>query len=114
MSGSVIVISDPAFETEVLNASEPLVLVYLWASWCGPCRLVAPAVEWAAASYADRLKVIKMEVDPNPITVAQYKVEGVPALRLFQKGQLVESVEGAITKQKLAALLDHWLPQQDK
>ena len=109
MSNNVISISDPAFEAEVLNASEPMVLVYLWAAWCGPCRLVSPAVEWAASNYGDRLKVIKMEVDPNPVTVANYKVEGVPAFRLFQKGQLVESLEGAITKQKLAALLDNWL-----
>jgi len=100
----VISISDAEFETEVLQAQQP-VLVYLWASWCGPCRLVSPSVDAIAQSYSDRLKVVKMEVDPNPETVKQYKVEGVPAIRLFKEKELVESMEGAITKQKLENLL---------
>ncbi len=111
MGSSVISISDSEFEAEVLNASEPLVVVYLWASWCGPCRLVSPTVDWAATYYSDRLKIVKMEVDPNPITVERYKVEGVPALRLFQQGSLVDSLEGAITKQMFADLIDARLEQ---
>ena len=100
----VISISDAEFESEVLQAQQP-VLVYLWASWCGPCRLVSPSVDAIAQNYSDRLKVVKMEVDPNPATVKQYKVEGVPAIRLFKEKELVESMEGAITKQKLENLL---------
>jgi thioredoxin 1 len=100
----VISISDAEFESEVLQAQQP-VLVYLWASWCGPCRLVSPSVDAIAQNYSDRLKVVKMEVDPNPETVKQYKVEGVPAIRLFKEKELVESLEGAITKQKLENLL---------
>ena len=100
----VISISDADFESEVLQAQQP-VLVYLWASWCGPCRLVSPSVDAIAQNYSDRLKVVKMEVDPNPETVKQYKVEGVPAIRLFKEKELVESMEGAITKQKLENLL---------
>ncbi|AFZ14664.1 Thioredoxin domain-containing protein [Crinalium epipsammum PCC 9333] len=100
----VISISDAEFESEVLQAQQP-VLVYLWASWCGPCRLVSPSVDAIAQNYSDRLKVVKMEVDPNPETVKQYKVEGVPAIRLFKEQELVESMEGAITKQKLESLL---------
>jgi thioredoxin 1 len=102
---SVSVISDGEFATTVLAADRP-VLVYLWAAWCGPCRLVAPAIDWVATNYADRLKVVKMEVDPNPETVKAYKVEGVPALRLFKGEELVYSWEGAITKDKLAAMLN--------
>lgn len=105
MSSSVLVISDEQFETEVLKAEQP-VLAYFWAAWCGPCKLVAPAVEWVASEYSDRLKVVKMEIDPNPIAVKQYKVEGVPALRLFKGSEVVAVYEGAITKQKLAAMLD--------
>lgn len=101
---SVTVITDSQFETEVLNAEQP-VLVYFWASWCGPCRLMAPIMDNLASAYGDRLKVVKMEVDLNPDAVAKYKVEGVPALRLFQAGEVVESAEGAISKQKVEGLL---------
>lgn len=102
---SVISITDTDFETEVLQATQP-VLVYFWASWCGPCRLVSPSVDWAASNYGDRLKVVKMEVDPNPDTVSQYKVEGVPALRLIKGTEVLESLEGAISKQKLVSMIE--------
>ncbi len=102
---SIITIKDNEFETEVLKANQP-VLVYFWASWCGPCRLMSPLIDWAATTYSDRLKVVKMEVDPNPTTVKQYQVEGVPALRLVQGTKVLESSEGAIGKQKLASLLE--------
>ena len=105
---SVIEIQDQDFETEVLKAQQA-VLVYFWASWCGPCRLVSPSVEWVAGNYSDRLKVIKMEVDPSPNSTKICKVEGVPALRLFKNGELVESHEGAIGKPKLQAMLDNHL-----
>lgn len=109
MGSSVVTIQDAEFETEVLSASQP-VLVYFWASWCGPCRLMSPVVDWAASEYGDRLKIVKMEVDPNPDAVAKYQVEGVPALRLFQAGELIESVEGAMNQQKLETLLGDRLP----
>jgi thioredoxin 1 len=103
-----IAINDPEFETEVIKADR-LVLVYFWASWCGPCRLMSPSIDWAAENYASRLKVVKMEVDPNQVTVKQYQVEGVPALRLFQGSQLIASSEGAIAKPKLISFLDPYL-----
>ena len=102
---SVISITDAEFESEVLQAGQP-VLLYLWADWCGPCRLVSPSVDWAAKTYSDRLKVVKMEVDPNPQTVKNYRVEGVPALRLFKDNEVIESWEGAISKQKLESMLE--------
>ncbi|MGI0491459.1 thioredoxin family protein [Alkalinema pantanalense CENA528] len=102
------IISDSDFETEVLKADKP-VLVYFWAAWCGPCRLMAPLVEAIANSYSDRLKVIKMEVDPNPESVALCKVEGVPALRFFRNGELTSQHEGAIPKQKLEDLITTYL-----
>ena len=102
---SVISIKDTEFETEVLKANQP-VLVYFWASWCGPCRLMSPSIDWAAETYSDRLKVVKMEVDPNPATVKQYQVEGVPALRLFQGTEVIASSEGVIAKPKLTSFLD--------
>jgi thioredoxin 1 len=104
----VTVIPDQSFESEVLNA-DSLVLVYFWASWCGPCRLMAPVVETVAADYADSLKVVKMEIDPNPVTVAQAKVQGVPAFRLFKQGEIIAAIEGAITKPKLEEFFKAYL-----
>lgn len=104
MSSSVIVISDPQFNSEVLDASQP-VLVYFWASWCGPCRLMSPAVEAVASEYGNQLKVVKMEVDPNPEAVAKCQIEGVPALRLFQQGKVIEATEGVMNKKTLEKFL---------
>ena len=108
MSSNVIVITDSEFEAEVLKSEKP-VLAYFWASWCGPCKLVAPSVEKVATEYGDRLKVVKMEVDPNPETVKQYKVEGLPALKLFRNQELLLSHEGSITQKKLVEILESHL-----
>lgn len=105
---SVTIISDAEFKTEVLEAPQP-VLVYFWATWCGPCRLMAPIVDGIAASYGDRLKVIKMEVDPNPEAVKFCKVEGVPAFRIFKAGELLASSEGAVPQQKVEEMLSAYV-----
>jgi len=105
MSEGVNIINDADFEKEVLQAQKP-VLVYFWASWCGPCKLMSPAVTAAATKYSDKLKVVKMEVDPNPVSVKQYQVEGVPALRLMQGDKVIASSEGVVNKEKLMNLLD--------
>jgi thioredoxin 1 len=102
---SPLVISDASFETEVLKADKP-VLAYFWATWCGPCRLVSPSIDAVAKTYADRLKIVKLEVDPNPISVKSYKVEGVPALRFFKDGKEVERSEGALTKDKITEIIE--------
>jgi thioredoxin 1 len=101
---NLLVIGDSEFDTEVIQAEQP-VMVYFWASWCGPCRLMSPLVEKVATTYTDRLKVVKMEVDPNPTSVAKYKVEGVPALRFFKAGEVQSSMEGAISPQQLEELV---------
>ncbi|MDX2241623.1 MAG: thioredoxin family protein [Leptolyngbyaceae cyanobacterium bins.302] len=97
-------ISDAEFKDEVLEATQP-VLVYFWAPWCGPCRLMAPIVDSLAATHGDRLKVIKMEIDPNPESVKTYQVDGVPAFRLFKAGTVLESMEGAVPKQQVEEML---------
>ncbi len=104
----VISITDAEFKHEVLKSDQP-VLAYFWANWCGPCRLVSPSIDWVAQNYSDDLKVVKLEIDSNPDSVAQCKVEGVPALRLFKNEVIVASHEGAITKDKLKTLLDNHL-----
>jgi thioredoxin 1 len=101
---AVLEITDSQFEAEVVQADQP-VLAYFWAPWCGPCRLVAPSVASLAAAYGDRLKVVKLEIDPNPETVGQYKVEAVPALMLFHKGEVVDRVEGAVGKQRIEQMI---------
>jgi len=102
------VISDSEFETEVTSGDQP-VMIYFWAAWCGPCRLTAPLVEAIATAYGDRLKVLKMEIDPNPLSVGICKVEGVPAFRFFKNGELQGQSEGAISKQKLEALVSTYV-----
>ncbi|MDV3002393.1 MAG: Thioredoxin-like protein [Chroococcopsis gigantea SAG 12.99] len=104
----VLEITDSDFEKEV-DEGEKLVLVYFWAAWCGPCRLVSPSIASLAQTYSDRLKVLKLEVDPNPGAVAKCKVEGVPALRLFKDNEVILSHEGAIGKQQLETLLHPYL-----
>lgn len=101
----VIKITDAEFEEQVSQSSGNI-LVYFWASWCGPCRLVSPSIDWLADTYKERLKVVKLEIDPNPESVAKCKVEGVPALRLFKNQQLVVDHEGAIGKQQLQNLIE--------
>eukprot|EP00271_Cylindrocystis_brebissonii_P015994 TRINITY_DN39106_c0_g1_i1.p1 TRINITY_DN39106_c0_g1~~TRINITY_DN39106_c0_g1_i1.p1 ORF type:complete len:207 (-),score=23.92 TRINITY_DN39106_c0_g1_i1:1065-1685(-) len=102
-------VTEANFTKEVLESNIP-VLVDFWATWCGPCRLVLPAVEALAKEYDGRLKVVKCETDPNPQLVAQYKVYGLPAIVLFENGAVAAQQEGAITKAKLVALLKEKLP----
>lgn len=104
----VIEIEDKEFDKEVFEADKP-VLVYFWADWCGPCRLVSPSISWAAENYSDRLKVVKLEIDPSPEAVAKCKVEGVPALRLFKDDSIISAHEGAIGKQQLQTMLEQYL-----
>lgn len=83
-----------------------LLLLDVWASWCGPCRLMAPLMEWAAEIYGERLRVAKLEADPNPLTIAQLDVQGLPTLILFRRGEEVARHEGAIPKEQLQAFVD--------
>jgi thioredoxin 1 len=98
-------LADATFQSEVLDR-EGAVLVDFWATWCGPCRLVAPLMDWAASTYGDRLRVGKLEVDANPATRDTYRVQGIPTLILFRGGQEVVRHEGAIARPQLQALLD--------
>ena len=82
------------------------VLVDFWAPWCGPCRLMAPLMDWAAETYSDRLTVGKLEVDGNPGIRDSYQVQGIPTLMLFRDGQVIARHEGAIAKPQLQAFLD--------
>jgi len=102
---SVAQLTDANFETEVLQAATP-VLVDVWAQWCGPCRLMAPLMDWAAAEYAGRLAVGKLEADPNPASRDRLQVQGLPTLVIYKGGQEVARHEGAMAQAQLKAFLD--------
>ncbi len=87
--------------------SEPdLLLLDVWAQWCGPCRLMAPMMTWAAKVYDGRLQVAKLEADPNPVTMERFGVQGLPTLILFRRGEEVARHEGALPQAQLKAFLD--------
>jgi len=93
-------VSDQSFETDVLSAPGP-VLVDFWAEWCGPCKMIAPALEEIAQQFAGKITVAKVNIDENPSTPAKYGVRGIPTLILFKNGQIAAQKIGALPKSKL-------------
>ena len=92
--------SDTAFEQDVLKSSTP-VLVDFWAEWCGPCKLIAPHLEAVASELGDKLQVIKVNIDENPLTPTRYGVRGIPTLMIFKNGEVAATKVGAMPKTKL-------------
>ena len=105
MAGQISDVSDTNFQAEVIEAPEP-VLVDFWAPWCGPCRMVAPVLEEMAGERADSLKIVKLNVDDNQQTAAQFEVLSIPTLILFKHGQVATKVIGAMPKKRLEAELE--------
>jgi len=98
-------VSDDTFQAEVVQSSVP-VLIDFWAPWCGPCRAIGPVVEELAGEYDGKLKVVKMNVDDNPRTPAQYGVRGIPNLIIFKGGEVKDQIVGAVPKSHLVKAID--------
>jgi thioredoxin 1 len=105
VSEKIIHITDDTFEQEVLQSQTP-VLVDYWAEWCGPCKMIAPALDQIASEYAGRLKVAKLNIDENQSTPPKYGIRGIPTLMLFKNGNLEATKVGALSKTQLAAFID--------
>jgi thioredoxin 1 len=97
-------VSDSTFASEVLKATSPVVVDF-WAEWCGPCRMIAPALEEIAGSLGDKVKIVKLNVDENPQTAAKYGIQSIPTLMIFKNGQEASRQIGAAPRQKL----EHWI-----
>ncbi|HZQ98353.1 MAG TPA: thioredoxin [Chloroflexota bacterium] len=100
MAGAAFAVTDSTFKDEVLSAQQP-VLVDFWATWCGPCRMVAPIVEEIAGEQEGKLKVAKVDVDQNPQIAQQFGVMSIPTLIVFKNGEAVERLVGYMPKAKL-------------
>jgi len=100
MSANTKPVTDQSFDADVLKSSEP-VLVDFWAEWCGPCKMIAPALEELATEFAGKMTVAKVNIDENPMTPNNYAVRGIPTLILFKDGKPAAQQVGALPKSRL-------------
>ncbi len=105
MSDLVLHTSDAAFEADVLKSDVPVLLDF-WAPWCGPCKMIAPILDDVAAEYQGKLKVVKLNIDENEQTPAQFGVRGIPTLMVFKDGQRTATKVGALAKGQLVDFLN--------
>jgi thioredoxin 1 len=93
-------VTDASFEADVLKSDKPVVVDY-WAEWCGPCRQVSPVLEEIASEHADKIDVVKLNVDENPVTSQRYRILNLPTLSVFKDGEVVKEIVGARPKSAL-------------
>ena len=102
---ATVKITDASFDADVLKSGTP-VLVDFWAEWCGPCRMIAPALEELSGEYNGKLTIAKINIDENPKTPDKYNVRGIPTLMIFRDGQVAATKVGALPKSQIKAWID--------
>ena len=105
MSENIVTLSDASFDTDVVNASGP-VLVDFWAEWCGPCKMIAPILSEVAVEYAGKVTIGKLNIDQNNETPPKFGIRGIPTLLLFKDGKVAATKVGALSKSQLTEFLD--------
>ena len=101
-------VTDATFEIEVLQSKQP-VLVDYWAEWCGPCKMIAPALDEAATTYQGKLQITKLNVDENKDVPSKFGIRGIPTLMIFKNGQLAATKVGSLSKAQLTEFIDQQL-----
>ena len=99
-------VTDASFETDVIKSDEPVVVDF-WAEWCGPCRMIAPALEEIATEMNGKVKIAKLNVDENPSAAARFAVQAIPTMIIFRGPLEVDQIRGAMPKAALESRIDH-------
>ena len=105
MSDQIVHTTDGTFDADVLQNDKP-VLIDFWAEWCGPCKMIAPLLDEAAGEYADKLQIVKLNVDENPNIAQKFGIRSIPTLMIFKDGAVQAQKLGAMSKSQLGEFLD--------